>query len=258
MTSKSRLKILDIWVDPVSREEAIARVKNYLTEGTRPHSVLASNPEKFFLVPKDPTLYETYKNADLLLPDGIGIVLAVRALYGIDQKRIPGSEFIFDICNLSAYGGHGIFIYGAREEVNKKSVAILKDKYDGINIVGRSNGYVEASEMPKLIDRINASRAEVLFLALGSPRQEKWFASYKDSLKYVKVCQGIGGTLDTIGGNVKRAPEIWCRYNLEWLYRLLSDPKRIKRQIVLPGFVLLIMREIIKKRLNPRCSSVSA
>jgi N-acetylglucosaminyldiphosphoundecaprenol N-acetyl-beta-D-mannosaminyltransferase len=95
--------------------------------------------------------------------------------------------------------------------------------------------------MPALVDRINESKADILFLALGSPRQEKWFAKHKDSLTYVRVCQGIGGTLDTIGGTVKRAPAAWCNLGLEWLYRLLSEPSRIKRQKVLPIFALKVI-----------------
>jgi len=93
--------------------------------------------------------------------------------------------------------------------------------------------------MPELIKLINGSHAEILFLALGSPKQEKWFATYKDMLKHVRVCQGFGGTLDVIAGNVKRAPVIWQKLGLEWLYRLISEPKRIKRQWVLPLFAAM-------------------
>ena len=96
--------------------------------------------------------------------------------------------------------------------------------------------------MPALIDCINESRAEVLFLGLGSPKQENWFAEYHRQLKYVKVCQCIGGTLDTIAGNVKRAPEIWQKSSLEWLYRLIIQPSRIKRQMILPFFVFEVLK----------------
>jgi N-acetylglucosaminyldiphosphoundecaprenol N-acetyl-beta-D-mannosaminyltransferase len=238
---KNRVKILNIWIDPVTKEQALEKVKYYLEYGTRPHSIFASNPEKNFSVPKDPLLYETYKNADLLLPDGIGMVLAARILYGARLARVPGSEFIFDICELAAKEGSKIFVYGAKEEVNRAATETLKRRYAGLEISGRANGYVKDEEMPDLINRINQSQAEILFLALGSPKQEKWFAAYKHVLKNVKVCQGIGGTLDTIAGNVKRAPELWCRYSLEWLYRLISEPKRIKRQKVLPIFVVMIL-----------------
>jgi len=243
---KSRLKILNIWVDPLDRKEAIRRVRTFMTEGTRPHAIMAANPEKNFSVPKNAVLYETFKNADMLLPDGIGVVLAARILYGIDLERVPGSEFIFDICKIASRGRYKVFIYGASEDVNKKAVDELKNRYPDLNIVGRENGFIKETDMLSLIDRINASKAEVLFLALGSPRQEKWYASHKNLLQHVRVVQGVGGTLDTIAGTVKRAPEIWCKLQLEWLYRLIMEPKRIKRQKVLPLFAAMILIAKIK------------
>ena len=248
----SRLKILNIWVDPVDRKEAIHRVKKFLETGTRPHAIIASNPEKNFSVPKDTVLYDTFKNADLLLPDGMGVVMAARILYGVDLERVPGSEFIFDICNIAAKGSYKVFIYGATEDVNKKAVEELINRYPDLKIVGRADGYVKDCEMPDLIDRINASGAEILFLALGSPKQEKWYATHKNHLHYVRVMQGVGGTLDTIAGTVKRAPKIWCNFQLEWLYRLIMEPKRIKRQKVLPVFAVLILIAKLKMMMRGR------
>jgi N-acetylglucosaminyldiphosphoundecaprenol N-acetyl-beta-D-mannosaminyltransferase len=241
-----RLKVLDIWVDPLIRDEALEKVKQFLDDGTRPHAVFASNPEKNFSVPANKSLYEAYRNADILLPDGIGTVMAARILYGKHIARIPGSEFIFDICGLAAREGHGVFVYGASEDVNEGASRILAERFPGLKVVGRANGYVKDNEMDDLIQQINDSGAKILFIALGSPKQEKWFATYKNSLKNIRVCQCIGGTLDTITGKVKRAPEIWRRYNVEWLYRLLSEPKRIRRQKLLPLFIVLIIREKIK------------
>lgn len=238
-----RLKILDIWVDPLTRDAAIERARKMLREGTRPHSIFASNPEKNFTIPEDPVLYKVYREADMLLPDGIGMVLAGRLLYRKRFSRLPGSEFIFDLCRLAVEGDHGVFVYGAREEVNAGAVRILEQRFPGIRIVGRSNGYVPESEMEQLVERINDSKAAILFVALGSPRQEKWVAAHRDSLSQVKICQGVGGTLDTITGHVKRAPLIWCRYNLEWLYRLLSEPSRISRQKLLPVFATMVLLE---------------
>jgi N-acetylglucosaminyldiphosphoundecaprenol N-acetyl-beta-D-mannosaminyltransferase len=193
----------------------------------------------------DPVLYRTFRDADLLLPDGIGIVAAVRLLYGLRLQRVPGSEFIFDICRLCARRGDGVFFYGAKEEVNRAAVEILAKRFDGLRIVGRSNGYVAEADMPALVDKINASGARVIFLALGSPMQERWLAKYAGKLESVRVCQGVGGTLDTIAGTVKRAPEFWCRMNLEWFYRLASQPSRIRRQRVLPVFAWQVVREAV-------------
>lgn len=242
----NRIKILDIWVDDVSREVAIDKVNCFLKHGERPHSIFASNPEKNFTLSKDPLLHEIFRKADLLLPDGIGVVWAARILYGIRMKRLPGSDFFFDICELASKERYSAFLYGAKETINKAAANELKKRYPKLKIAGRSNGYVRDSEMIDLINYINKSQAEVLFLALGSPRQEKWFASNRNYLKNIKVCLCIGGTLDIIGGKVKRAPAIWRKSTLEWLYRLTIEPRRIKRQKVLPVFVFLVLMAKLK------------
>lgn len=241
-----RLKVLDVWVDPVDMKSALRRVEDFIDRGTRPHSVFAVNPEKNFSVPQDQELHEQFGKADLIIPDGIGIVLAARLLHGVRLSRVPGVELMDNICALSARKGYGVFIFGAREEVSRTAAEKLSERYPALRLVGRANGYVEDGEMTALVGRINESGAQVLFLALGSPKQEKWYARYASSLTTVKICQGIGGTLDTIAGNVRRAPDLWCRWNLEWLYRLLSDPRRLKRQKVLPLFVTRVLSEKIK------------
>jgi N-acetylglucosaminyldiphosphoundecaprenol N-acetyl-beta-D-mannosaminyltransferase len=244
-----RLTILDIWVDPVDRQAALVRAEGFLRSEDGPHAVFASNPEKQFTVPKDPLLCKVYREASLLLPDGIGMVLAARILHGVRLERVPGSEFIFDLCGLAERQGLGIFVYGAKEEVNRKAVERLQARFPGLVLAGRQNGYLPEAQIPALIETINRSNARILFLALGSPKQEKWYAAHRHMLKNVKICQGIGGTLDTIAGTVRRAPAAWCRLNLEWLYRLLSEPKRIGRQRVLPIFAAQILVEAIKSRL---------
>jgi N-acetylglucosaminyldiphosphoundecaprenol N-acetyl-beta-D-mannosaminyltransferase len=242
-----RIKILNIWVDTINKKFAIKKVHHYLANGTRPHSIFAVNPEKNYSFPKDYQLLKTFETADLLLPDGIGIVWAARFLFGLRLKRIPGSEFIVDICKIAAEGGYSIFLYGAKEKINKMAAEMMQKKFPGLKVAGRSNGYVKHSEMEDLIDRINNSHAEILFIALGSPKQEKWFATFSKHLKYVKVCQCIGGTLDAIAGTVKRAPEKWQELSFEWLYRLITQPSRIKRQKVLPLFVIEVLITKLKR-----------
>jgi N-acetylglucosaminyldiphosphoundecaprenol N-acetyl-beta-D-mannosaminyltransferase len=220
---KDRIKILDIGVDAITREAAINKVQHFIENGQRVHSIFASNPEKNFSLPKNPSLH---------------------------SQRLPGSDFIFDICELAARERYGVFFYGAREDINKSAVDKLKEKYPELNIVGRTNGYVSDSEMTDLIDRINTSHAQILFLALGSPRQEMWFATYSPFLKHVKVCQSVGGTLDAIAGTVRRAPEFWQKRNLEWFYRLVTQPSRIARQKVLPVFVFKVLMAKVKSSFN--------
>lgn len=233
--------MVNLWVDTVTMSEVMSLVTGYIETGDRPHCIFAVNPEKNFSAPKDPVVYDVIKSADLLIPDGIGVIIGLRILYGIKLSRLTGVELMYKICELSARNGYKVFIYGAREEVNKRAVEKLCVLYPGLSIVGRCNGYIEKEAMGDLIKQINASGAQVLFLALGSPKQEKWFATHRISLENIRVCQGIGGTLDTVIGTVSRAPQGWQRIGLEWLYRLLSEPRRIRRQQVLPLFAALVV-----------------
>jgi N-acetylglucosaminyldiphosphoundecaprenol N-acetyl-beta-D-mannosaminyltransferase len=236
-----RYPILNIWTDAVSMDGALAMVVEFIEQGDRPHTIFATNPEKNYSVPVDPFLYECFRQADLLLPDGIGMVLGARILHGAKLSRVPGCEFMQEICALSAKKGYKIFIYGAKEEVNRTAVDILQQRLPNLRIVGRCNGYWPEAKMGELVDRINQSGAEIIFLALGSPKQEKWFAEHQAKLGNIRVCQGIGGTLDVIAGNVKRAPVLFCKLGLEWFYRLLAEPKRWRRQLVLPIFAWQVM-----------------
>jgi N-acetylglucosaminyldiphosphoundecaprenol N-acetyl-beta-D-mannosaminyltransferase len=247
MEKNGRLNILNVWVDPVDMSGALARIERFIEEGDRPHSVFAVNPEKNYSVPRDSGLHKVFSQADLLIPDGIGVVMAARVLHRVRLKRVPGVELMDEICRLSARKGYRVFMYGAKEEVSSMAVEVLLKRYPSLKIVGRANGYVSQEEMPGLIERINSSGAQVMFLALGSPRQENWFASCRDKLESVRVCQGIGGTLDTIAGTVKRAPKWWCRNSLEWFYRLLCEPSRIRRQKVLPLFAWQVLKAKAKQ-----------
>lgn len=248
----NRYPVLNIWVDDVNMKTALERVVWFVEQGDRLHTIFATNPEKNFSVPADPILFDKFRNADLLIPDGIGMVLAVCLLYNTLLKRLPGCEFMQAVCGLAAERGYPVFIYGARSEVNAAAVENLKNRYPGIRIVGNDHGYLPDTEMDHLIEKINASGARILFLALGSPRQEQWLARYGQRLQHIRVCQGIGGTLDVLAGNVLRAPKIFCRLGLEWLYRLMAEPKRLKRQRVLPVFAWRVAVEKMKSILRFR------
>ena len=237
-----RYSVLNLWVDDCNMAKALEQVSKYVENGDKVHTIFASNPEKNYSVPKDAFLYEMFKKADILIPDGIGMVLASRFIYNADVQRVPGCELMQEICNMSAEKGYKIFIYGAKKEVNESAVDELKVRHPSIQIVGSQDGYLGDDEMNGLIDRINASNAQILFLALGSPKQEMWISKYRDQLKNVRVCQGIGGTLDVLAGTVKRAPDFFCKMGIEWLYRLVSEPKRLKRQIKLPFFAAQVIQ----------------
>nr|WP_319392942.1 WecB/TagA/CpsF family glycosyltransferase [uncultured Desulfobacter sp.] len=237
---------MNLWVDDCDMERAIKRIVEFVDKGDRVHTVFASNPEKNYSVPKNPFLYSMFKEADLLIPDGVGMVLAANWLHKTSVKRVPGCELMQNFCSLSADKGYRIFLYGAKEAVNKAAEEELRRRHPTLRIAGRQNGYLSDNKMEELINRINESRAQILFLALGSPKQELWIAKNRDRLKHVRVCQGIGGTLDVLAGAVKRAPEFYCKTGLEWFYRLVEEPARIKRQIKLPLFAAqVVMKKVM-------------
>jgi N-acetylglucosaminyldiphosphoundecaprenol N-acetyl-beta-D-mannosaminyltransferase len=237
-----RIEVLGVPLDLVDMHGALAAAEHLINGSANAGCVLAVNPEKVIALRQDKWLLDFFRQAALLIPDGIGAVWAARTLSGATVGRVPGADLMQNLCAKAAGNGYKVFFYGAKEEVSAGAVEILKQRYPGLKVVGRRNGYVPSEQMDGLVAEINASGAQILFIALGSPRQEKWVAQYGDQLQ-VKVIQGIGGTLDTITGHVKRAPIAWQRLNLEWFYRLLKEPKRIKRQILLPVFALMVLKQ---------------
>lgn len=238
-----RIRVLGVPVDAVDMQTALDYVDSRVADrGARPGYVVAINPEKTFAIRRDPQLRDFVEDASLLIPDGIGVVLAARLLHGARIGRVAGADLMLEICRHSTEIGHRIFIFGASEDVNRDAVAELRRRFAQIKLVGRANGYVRPEQMETLVDEINESEADILFIALGSPRQEQWISKYAEVLK-VDMCLGIGGTLDTIVGKVPRAPLFFRKVGLEWFYRLARQPSRIVRQIALPQFAWQVLSE---------------
>jgi N-acetylglucosaminyldiphosphoundecaprenol N-acetyl-beta-D-mannosaminyltransferase len=234
-----RVEILGVPVDCLTMSTALDTVDS-LIKGDKAGAIVAVNPEKVIRARGDPIFLKQLQAAELLIPDGIGVVWAARLLGLCHMERVPGSELMPAICERAAQKGYKVFLFGARPDVNERAVAVLRGRYPGIQIVGNHHGYVGAEQIPDLIKKINASAAQILFVALGSPEQERWMAKYLLQLD-VKVCQGVGGTFDVIVGTVKRAPAIFLKMNLEWLYRLIAQPRRAFRQTALPKFAYQVL-----------------
>ncbi len=240
-----RVKVLGIPVDVINMESVLSYVNRAVQEPFQNKYILAVNPEKVFVLKKDPFLLDVFEKAHLLIPDGIGVVKAIQILYKTKTDRVAGADLMENICEQAVKSNFSIFIFGGKESTNKRCVEILEMKYPGIRIVGRSNGYLSENEYDSLLDRINGCCPDVLFVGLGSPKQEQWINQYIGKLR-IKVCQGVGGTLDTIAGEVKRAPIVFRKSGFEWFYRLIKEPHRLKRQLVLPKFAFFVLIEKIK------------
>ena len=241
-----RIRVLGVPVDCVNMAQALDAV-DAMIKGGKAGTIFAVNPEKVMKAREDSVLMGYLESAGLLIPDGIGVVFAARFLGLGSMQRVPGSELMPAICERARDRGYKIFLFGASPEVNESVAKILPERYPGIAIVGRQHGYFAAEEMPDVINRINTSGAQILFVALGSPKQEEWMACYLPELK-VRVCQGVGGTFDVIAGKVNRAPTFFLKLHLEWFYRLVSDPRRMKRQTALPRFAWCVICEKFRGR----------
>jgi N-acetylglucosaminyldiphosphoundecaprenol N-acetyl-beta-D-mannosaminyltransferase len=245
-----RIEVLGVPVDCLNWQVTLALVESDLGSLGPAKAVVAVNPEKIIRAQRDARLLEDLRRSALLIPDGIGVVVAARLLGLGRMERVPGSELMPKICEIAERRGLGVYLFGARPEINEKAAAALCIRYPQLHIAGRQHGYISENEMEQVVESINASGAAVLFLALGSPRQEIWMGRYLPRLK-VRICQGVGGTFDVIAGAVKRAPPAFIKLHLEWLYRLLSDPRRLLRQTALPKFALRVLSAWVARTAQP-------
>ena len=242
MLGVKRIEVCGVPVDCLTMAAALSMTEDWIETGNHPLTIFAVNPEKVIHAQHDPELLATLRGAGLLIPDGIGIVLAAYLLGLGHAERVPGAELMPKLCERAASKGYTVFLFGASAEVNQQAFAVLKERYPGIRIVGSQHGYVTQENMPAIVARINECLPDILFVALGSPMQERWMTRYLPTLN-VKVCQGVGGTFDVIAGRVKRAPLVFRTLHLEWFYRLLSQPSRILRQTALPIFAFHVLRK---------------
>lgn len=223
---------------------SVEEIKDYIStlieKGTGGYSV-AINAEKIMMYSKDPQMKEVIDNSILPTPDGAGAVLGMKLLYGIKCIKLDLPKTIFELADAKKYR---VFILGSKEDVNKQACDVLNQKHPGIIIGGRRNGYFEKDE--EIIDLIRKSEPQIVITALGSPKQELLFKKLIVETPGVLFI-GCGGALDALTGRVKRAPAFFVNNNLEWFYRLMQSPSRIKRQWVLPVFVMKLFLNYLKR-----------
>lgn len=229
---------LGVSVSPLTYSDIITSIQQRM-EQKQQSTVIAVNPEKVMVAQQDETLRELINHSTFQIPDGVGILLASKLKGGHIRSRVTGVDMMGHLLDFAAKEGHGVFLYGAEPDVVAQARENIESRYEGIQIVGHADGYVTDEEA--LVSQIATSNARLLFVALGSPKQELWIRRNQSKLPNVLVFQGVGGSFDVYSGKVKRAPAFFTRFGLEWLYRLIADPKRWKRQLNLPKFLFRIM-----------------
>lgn len=230
-------KYFGVEVCAIDMDRAIEEVDRIIEE-KEPSFVVAINPEKIMKAKEDEDLRALLNSARLKIPDGVGVLIASKLKGGRINKRVTGIDLMNNICKRSAEKGYKVFLLGAKPSVAERAAEILKEKYKGLNIVGVRDGYFESED--EVIEYIKSKSPDVLFVAMGSPKQEMFIKRNMERLN-VPLLMGVGGSYDVICGNIKRAPKWMLNLGLEWLYRLYKEPWRYKRMMVLPKFLIEVI-----------------
>lgn len=238
-----RVDILGVGFDNITMDQAVAEgVRLMNTEGT--HYAATPNPEIVEMCRKDPEAMAAVNGADLVIADGVGVIYGARMLGTPLKERLPGIEFAQRLMERMADSGRRLYLLGAKPGVAEEAARRLAEQYPGLRIAGTHDGYFQ--EDGPVTEAIRASGAEVVFVCLGAPKQEKWMAK-NGAATGAHLLIGLGGCLDVFSGQVQRAPEIYRKLGLEWFHRLIKHPGRAGRMLKLPLFLVHVLEEKRKR-----------
>ncbi len=223
----------------------LACIGAYIRSGT-PHQIATVNPEFVMLARRDREFGEVLEGADLCMPDGIGLLWAARRLGQALPERVTGSDGLPIIAQEAAKQGWRLYLLGAAPGVAGQAAAVLAARFEGLSVAGTFAGSPSDADAPALVARIRAAAPQILFVAFGAPAQDLWIHRYKAELA-VPVMLGVGGAFDHLAGVRRRAPRWVQRLNLEWLFRLITQPWRWRRQLALPEFAWLVAAASLRK-----------
>ena len=240
MQIKEPVKILDVPVHPLTMQEAVSVLENSIANGEQAF-VVTANAEIIMMCQQDAEYKKIVsQDAQLVLPDGAGAVWAGRHLGYKVPERVAGFDLYCNLLKEAAAKGYKAYFFGGSPGIAEAAKAKSEELYPDVQVVGCRNGYFKEEESQAIIEEINASGADMLFAALGAPKQEKWLVRYRDQLK-PKILMGIGGSFDVFAGKMERAPKWMQDASLEWLFRLYKQPSRFMRMMALPKFVLKVI-----------------
>ncbi len=240
----SRIDVLGVSFDDLTMDEAVEIALGFMQE-RRACYACTPNPEIVMAAKGDAALRAALSGAELVLADGVGITKAAAMLGTPLKSRVPGIDFASNVISRLAERGGSVYLLGAKPLVAEAAAEKLTQTYPGIVIAGTNDGYF-TDDVP-VIEKINAASPDFLMVCLGSPKQELWMSANAGRLS-CGLMAGLGGSLDVLAGNVQRAPETWRRLGLEWLYRVIKEPKRLGRVMKLPAFVLEAAAEGRRRR----------
>lgn len=231
----SRMKFLNTEVDNLTMNEAVQKIEQLILS-KKPSYVVTPNVDHIVKLETDKEFQEVYKEADLILTDGMPLIWISKLIKNPIKEKVSGSDLFPEVCKSAADKGYKVFLLGAAEGVAAKAAENLKEKYKGLNVVGTyspSYGFEKKEdEIQEIIKMINEVKPDILAVGLGAPKQEKFLYNYRKQLN-VPVALAIGASIDFEAGNIDRAPEWMQNSGLEWFYRLCKEPKRMfKRYLI--------------------------
>lgn len=237
MNGTKKIDVLGVAFDDLTMDEAVEAAWMLMGE-RRAAYVVTPNPEIVMVCREDPEAKAAVAAAGLTVADGIGVIYGARILKTPLKQKIPGIDLTSRLLARMAGEGKSVFLLGAKPGVAEQAARNLAEQYPGLRIAGTHDGYFK--EDAPVIEKVNAASPDLLLVCLGAPKQEKWMHEHAAELK-TGLMIGAGGSLDVFAGTAERAPEGWRKAGLEWLYRLLKEPRRIGRMMKLPKFLLCVL-----------------
>ena len=232
-----RTDVYGVGFDNVTLTEALDFATGKISAGDQGY-IVTPNPEIVWMCKSDAALKSAVAGASLVLADGVGVIIGAKILGRPLKAKIPGIDFAEALIERLAAQGKSVYLFGAKPGVAEEAGARLCAKYPGLVLAGCSDGYFE--DAAPVIEKINAAKPDLLLVCLGAPKQECWMAEKLPQMN-AGLAIGLGGALDVFAGVVSRAPKAFRALQLEWLYRLIRDPRRIKRMIKLPLFIFAVI-----------------
>lgn len=237
-----RIDVLGTKFDNLTMDEALDRACELMEKRCGAY-VVTPNPEIVLLCRENAQMARAVEDAPLVIADGIGVIYGAKILGTPLREKLPGIDFSSGLMRRMAEKGQSVFLFGAKPGVAEAAAENLKRRFEGIKIAGTNDGYF-TDDRP-IVEKINAASPDLLLVCLGAPKQELWMREHAGSAS-AGLMIGAGGSLDVFAGAVQRAPEAWQKAGLEWLYRLIKEPRRIGRMMKLPKFLLLVMARRVR------------
>ena len=239
---EKKIELFGVSINRVSQAQAISQVQTWLTHSDANKPKLLFTPDTTALMRArwDEELRRAYQHADLVVPDGTGLLLASKLLNANLPERVAGIDLMEALCSSAAKNNQRVYFLGAKPGIAEKAATELQSRYRDLNVCGTHHGYFVQQSEAALIDEINEASPDVLFVGMGVPHQEKWIVKNRHKLN-ASLIMGVGGSFDVFAGAVERAPETWQKAGMEWAWRTIQEPWRLQRISVLPLFVLQVV-----------------